>query len=114
MKKILFSNHLAFLMLAGAAFTDQAKAEDSTTSGEFILEPPTLHCLGFEWRIQGDDNHNATVAVQYRKRCETKWIEAQPLLRIGDEKVWRAKEFLEYLTPRMFAGSILGLEPATE
>jgi hypothetical protein len=33
------------------------------------------------------------------------------MLRIGDEKVGRAREFLEYWTPRMFAGSILDLEP---
>jgi hypothetical protein len=81
--------------------------------GEFIVEPPTLINLGFEWKIQGDDNGNATVAVQYRKKGQSKWKEALPLLRIGDEKVWRAREFLEYWTPRLFAGSILDLEEGT-
>jgi hypothetical protein len=78
--------------------------------GDFIVEPPTLINLGFEWKIKGDDNRNATVAVQYRKTGESQWREALSLLRIGDEKVWRAREFLEYWTPRMFAGSILDLE----
>jgi hypothetical protein len=86
---------------------------NSVKPGEFFVEPPTLLNLGFEWRIEGDDNRNATVAVQYRKAGESQWREAQPLLRIGDEKVWRAREFLEYWTPRMFAGSILDLEEAT-
>ncbi|MCI0525815.1 MAG: hypothetical protein L0Y75_11175, partial [Acidobacteria bacterium] len=86
---------------------------NAVTSGEFIVEPPTLINLGFEWKIKGDDNRNATVTVQYRKAGDSQWREALPLLRIGDEKVWRAREFLEYWTPRMFAGSILDLEENT-
>jgi len=81
--------------------------------GDFVVEPPTLMSLGFEWPIRGDDNRNAAVTVQYRKVGESQWREALPLLRIGDEKVWRAREYLEYWTPRMFAGSILDLEEET-
>src|SRR5262245_3622643 len=81
--------------------------------GCFIVDPSTLINLGFEWKIKGDGNRNATVAVQYRKAGESQWREALPLMRIGDEKVWRAREFLEYWTPRMFAGSILDLEEDT-
>ena len=33
-------------------------------AGEFVVEPPTLICLGFEWEIIGDDNRNATVEVE--------------------------------------------------
>ena len=90
-----------------------AQSNNAVTAGDFIVEPATIHNLGFEWKISGDDNRNATVAVQYRKAGETNWREAMPLLRIGDEKVWRAREFLEYWTPRMFAGSILDVEEAT-
>jgi hypothetical protein len=35
-----------------------------------VIEPPTLLSLGFEWRISGDDNHNAHVGVTYRKKGE--------------------------------------------
>jgi hypothetical protein len=87
--------------------------ENAVIPGEFIVEPPTLMNLGFEWSIQGDDNRNAKVAVEYRKRGQSEWKEALPMLRIGDEKVWRAREYLEYWTPRMFAGSILDLEEET-
>ncbi|MBL8208645.1 MAG: hypothetical protein JNM09_30720, partial [Blastocatellia bacterium] len=90
-----------------------AQTDNAVTAGEFIVEPPTLPNLGFEWKISGDDNRNASVAVQYRKVGETNWHEAQPLLRIGDEKVGRARNFLEYWTPRKFAGSILDLEENT-
>jgi hypothetical protein len=95
-------------------FSRSALAEDGVIAGEFVVEPATLHCLGFEWSIRGDDNHNASVDVQYRKQGQDGWRQALPLLRIGDEKVWRSREFLEHRTPRMFAGSILDLEPDTE
>ena len=99
-----------FLLSVGDVYgqrTDQVKP------GRFIVEPATIHNLGFEWKISGDDNRNATVQVQYRKKGESKWREGLPLLRIGDEKVWRAREFLEYRTPRMFAGSILDVDEGT-
>lgn len=98
------------LLLAASAW---AQNNNAVTAGEFIVEPATIHNLGFEWKISGDDNHNATVAVQYRKVGETNWREALPLLRIGDEKVGRARNFLEYWTPRMFAGSILDVAENT-
>src|SRR5262245_35123835 len=89
---------------------EQGQNNNAVSAGEFIVEPATLRNLGFEWKIGGDENHNAAVSAQYRKVGETQWRDALPLLRIGDEKVWRAREFLEYWTPRMFAGSILDLE----
>ena len=46
----------------------------------------------------------------FREAGETSWREGQSLLRIGDERVWRAREYMENCTPRMFAGSIFGLE----
>ncbi|NBO64193.1 MAG: hypothetical protein EBU88_05005 [Acidobacteria bacterium] len=88
-------------------------AQDRVTPGRLIVEPPTIHNLGFEWKIGGDDNRNATVRVEYRRGGTVRWHDAMPLLRIGDEKVWRSREYLEYLTPRMFAGSILDVEEGT-
>jgi hypothetical protein len=41
---------------------------------------PTLVSLGFDWKIDGDDNRNATVEVACRKKGETAWREALPLL----------------------------------
>ena len=103
----------AVLFMVGWAAVAAAAEKNAVVAGEFIVEPPTLMNLGFEWKIQGDDNHSATVAVQYRKKGLSAWKEALPLLRIGDEKVWRDREFLEYWTPRMFAGSILDLDEET-
>jgi len=51
-----------------------ATAANTTRPGEFVVEPPTLINLGFEWFIDGDDNRNASVAVSYRKVGETRWL----------------------------------------
>jgi hypothetical protein len=95
-------------------------AEDSTTPGEFFVDPPTLVSLGFEWRITGDDNRNARVDVTYRKKGESAWRRALPLLRLRHESVSGgtprdgAGHYFHYVAPNMFAGSILNLEPGTE
>jgi hypothetical protein len=87
-------------------------AADRTTARDFFTEPPTLLSLGFEWRIDGDDNRNAIVAVSYRKKGEAAWKEGLPLLRIGNERI--NENALQYIVPNGFAGSILDLEPGTD
>jgi len=96
-----------FLILTSPLF-----ATDRTTARDFVTEPPTLMSLGFEWRIDGDDNHNAVVAVSYRKKGETAWKDGLPLLRIGNERI--NENALQYIVPNGFAGSIFDLEPGTE
>src|SRR6266567_1993479 len=91
-----------------------ARAGDGVRAGLFVIEPPTLICLGFEWEIAGDDNRNASVDVSYRRAADRAWKQALPLLRIGGERVFREAEHLEYTVGDRFAGSILDLEPATE
>jgi hypothetical protein len=61
----------------------------------------TIQSIGVEWDITGDDNHNATVAVQYRRQGAATWGTAFPLIRIDDDGL------------NMLAGSILFLDPAT-
>jgi len=64
-----------------------AAARDSVTAGELVVDPPTLINLGFEWRIQGDDNRNASVDVSYRKQGTTQWHAVLPLLRLSGERI---------------------------
>ena len=86
--------------------------DDRTTTGEFIVDPPTLINLGFEWFIQGDDNRNASVAVAYRKPGAAQWASGLPLLRLQGERI-SANDRMDVISPNMFAGSILDLEPNT-
>lgn len=86
---------------------------NKTKSNEFIVEPPTLLCAGFQWTISGDENRNATVAVRFRKEGTEGWMQGLPLLRIGDEKVYGHDQRWVYTTEHMFAGSIFNLEPGS-
>ena len=97
------------LVLAGSLH-----AGDGVTAGRFVVERPTLICLGFEWQIAGDDNRNAAVDVRYRRSGAAEWKTGLPLLRLGGESVFRKDLGLDYTVPEMFSGSILDLEPDTE
>jgi hypothetical protein len=96
------------------AFSSQAQvpAANSVRAGEFLVDPPTLINLGFEWFIDGDDNRNATVEVSYRKKGENEWQQAQPMLRLQGERIFNGAQ-LDVTSPNMFAGSVLDLEPDT-
>jgi hypothetical protein len=139
-KNLFIIISLVFLILlgifgfgAGTLFARYERDGDKVKPGKFVIEPPTLICLGFEWYIEGDDNHNATVEVWYRKKGHYVWEEALPLLRIQNEEeinafaptkttddFWATPIYgatnnrIDYVTPNLFAGSILDLEPNTE
>ena len=81
--------------------------------GELVIDHPTLINLGFEWVIQGDDNRNANVDVSYRKQGETAWKQGLPLLRLHGERIYQTDGVFNVISPNMFAGSILDLEPDT-
>src|SRR6476619_8480989 len=81
--------------------------------GELVVEHPTLINLGFEWVIQGDDNRNAQVEVSYRKQGETQWKQGLPLMRLQGERIYQNQGVFDVISPNMFAGSILDLEPDT-
>jgi hypothetical protein len=68
-KSIVISGVLIFLLglSSSVAGTAPETYGNKVKAGEFVVEPPTLICLGFEWHIDGDDNRNATVDVHYHK-----------------------------------------------
>ena len=88
------------------------ETRDDLVPGRFFIEAPTEQCLGFRWYIEGDSNRNAYVLISYRKKGETEWVSALPMLRVHHEIVgmpsrnpWRAGN--------LFAGSIMFLDPGT-
>jgi hypothetical protein len=106
-----------------------APNENRVTTGEFVVEPPTLIALGFEWYIDGDANRNASVSVSYRKKGTAEWKQGLPLFRLNGERTvtglfnddpssYRMMRpdamAFTYVAPNMFAGSIFDLEPDTE
>src|SRR2546427_4196797 len=103
---------LAALLTYGAVAPAAVK-EIRVKPGEFAIDPPTLINLGFEWVIQGDDNRNAKVEVSYRKQGEAQWKQGLPLLRLQGERIYQTQGVFDVISPNMFAGSILDLEPDT-
>src|SRR5947207_14706404 len=100
---------LTWVLLAG-----HVRAGDAITPKDFVIERPTLKCLGFRWYADGDGNRNATVSVSYRRKGEADFRKALPLLRINGETAFQTSADNRWVAPNMFAGSILGLEPDTE
>ena len=112
LKGSALKNLIAGLFIASFCLPHLSQAQNRVQPGEFIIEPPTLQNLGFEWYIDGDDNRNSTVKVEYRTAGSgSEWKMGMPLLRIGDEHIERAG--IDYTTPHMFAGSILDLNTGT-
>jgi hypothetical protein len=103
---------LTVVIGAYAKYATAAAPADTVTAGEFIIDPPTLINLGFEWFVDGDSNRNASVDVTYRKQGTTDWKLALPMLRLQGERIKQGDQ-LDVISPNMFAGSILDLEPDT-
>jgi hypothetical protein len=84
---------------------------DEIAPKRFIVDPPTIENMGFRWYIEGDSNRNASVAVAFRKKGDSEWKDALPMLRVHHEVSNQA--YGPYRTGNLFAGSVLFLEPAT-
>jgi hypothetical protein len=109
-----------FASVAGRALADPPRPAGTVVvgnkahPGEFVVEPTTLINAGFEWYVDGDANHNATVTVHYRPaHSGAAWRQGMNLLRIQNE-VAIVPPYYTYVAPNMFAGSIFDLQPNTE
>ena len=101
-----------------------AWAANSVSAGVLNVERPTLNNAGFDWRITGDDNHNAAATVQYRKKGDKDWKIGLPLLRsggggefvgVGPGAGGTARyPLFKYEVPNMLTGSIFNLTPDTD
>jgi len=103
---------LVAVLLATASDRGIAQNANALTLRDFVIEPPTLINLGFEWFVDGDANRNAAVAVSYRREGNATWLDALPLLRLQGERITQGRQ-LDVTSPNMFAGSVLDLEPDT-
>ena len=98
------------LILSGAA--ESQAADRLQQAGDFKIDPPTLHCLGFRWYIRGDDDGDMEAKVTYRQVGDEGWRNARPMLRVNREVTnW---DFHPYACENLLAGSILYLTPDTE
>ncbi|MCP5145249.1 MAG: hypothetical protein H6978_10595 [Gammaproteobacteria bacterium] len=99
---------------AATASADAMAADNGSRIGELVVEPPTVTALGFEWHINGDENRNAVVAIEYKPTGDRRWRQGLPLLRVQREELNNVLGAFSYTAPDMFAGSLFDLEPDTE
>ena len=74
------------------------------------LEKPTFHCVGVRCFVTGDENGNAAVKLEYRKRGSAAWKRALDLFGVETEYV---KGVNIPAGSRLFAGSVFDLEEDT-
>lgn len=91
--------------LALALWGTSSQAADLLVLGEAKLDRPTVHALGVQLTITGDDDRDATVTVRYLKQGQ--WRDGLPLMRVWPETV-------SVSVPQQFAGSIFDLDPGTQ
>jgi hypothetical protein len=84
------------------------QAQDQTVAGTVTTPYPTIVNLAVEWAIQGDDNQNGIVNVQYREKGQPSWKEGMPLFRVP------AGENIGFKWSNKHSGSIFDLKPNTD
>ena len=78
LQNVLHLSTLLFLMLAGI----HTYGQDKTIPGQVQSPYPTIINLAVDWFIEGDDNLNGEVKVQFREKGEKDWQEGMPLRRV--------------------------------
>lgn len=104
--------YLAIALALLAAITifpgrSDAQSADVLVINSVRLDRPTLHMLGVQVLISGDQNHNARVDVRYKPVGASAWRDGLPLLRVLPETVAQP-------VPQQFAGTVFDLTPDTQ
>jgi hypothetical protein len=84
------------------------QAQDQTIPGAITTPYPTIINLAVEWTIQGDDNQNGIVTLQFREKGQTSWKQGMSLFRVP------AGEKIGFKWINKHSGSIFDLIPNTE
>src|SRR5690349_17095538 len=91
-----------------ASIGSAAVVRNRVDPGDLSVEPPTQTSVGIEWRIDGDDNRDASVRVYFRKVGDAQWRQGMYLFRLQGERTLENNRF-DVISPNMFAGSIIDL-----
>src|SRR5688572_24396631 len=107
-------DRLLIICLSLSCFLHDARGQglvDSVNPQAVVIEPATPAAISVRWPMVGDRNLNATVAVAFRKSGSAEWSHGYPLFRTFNERLSP-----DNVVPggHLFAGSVVGLEPATD
>lgn len=100
---------IPFALIINLLLSMPSLAASNTSTGK-LRNYSTIHSIGIEWEIAGDDNHNATCVTSYRKQGASGWKTAMPLYRVDFVPQKPVKGQSQRFNG--FAGSVLFLEPA--
>lgn len=88
-------------------------AGDAVIPGKLTTPYPTITNLAVKWLIEGDDNLNSVVTVEYRMVGEDSWQKGMPLVRVpAGDAASRTRPV--YRWANKHSGSIFDLKPGTE
>jgi hypothetical protein len=90
----------------------EAAVENASTPGEVTTPYPTIIHLAVEWKIQGDDNLNGMVTVQFRETARWEWHQGLPLRRVPAGKSQETHPIFNW--ENKYSGSLFDLKPDTE
>ncbi len=90
----------------------EASAGPAAEPGALELERPTLICLGVSWQLRGDDNHNASATIEYRKEGQGEWQRGLDLFRVDPAALPKDRRLPAGTW--LLAGSLFDLEEDTE
>lgn len=96
------------LLLGCLAATADASNE---TSPVRLRSYTTPYAIGIEWDLEGDANHNATCAVQFRRAGDEDWRDALDLFRVDYQGWWKGGRNKADRHYNMVAGSLMFLTP---
>ncbi len=99
---------LSVFLIVLFLFSQEILGQEKTIPGEVITPYPTIINLAVEWIIDGDDNQNGIVTLQFRKKGDDKWEQGMPLFRVP------AGENIGFKWVNKHSGSIFDLNPDTE
>ena len=90
-------------------------AENATVAGAVSTPYPTITNLAVEWRIEGDENLNGVVGVEYRMSGQEQWRKGMPLVRVpADHPMEPRLSGPLYRWENKHSGSLFDLKPDTE
>lgn len=85
-----------------------SNAQDNTIPKNVKTPYPTIENLAIEWYIEGDENQNGQVTVQFRTKGNSKWRKGMPLRRVP------AGDNIGFRWENKHSGSIFNLLPDTQ
>ena len=98
---------VAAALLALLAAHPAARAQADLELVEVRVDPPTLHTVGVQVLVQGDDDFDAAITVRIRRAGDRDWRAGPPLFRVRPDTVSEP-------VPAQFAGSVFDLTPGTD